>query len=85
MFKLPRKAPFSELRRRVTEQLGVPPDQQRFWKWAGRQNATYRPVAPLVLESEDQPISVGAGAGVLLHCFDACWCFDRLGSLLRGR
>lgn len=42
-FKLARKAPFSELRKRVAEEMGVPPERQRFWKWAGRQNATYRP------------------------------------------
>jgi hypothetical protein len=62
-FKLPRKAPFSEVRRRVAEELRVPPEQQRFWRWAARQNSTYRPAAPLVLESEDQAISVGVCLG----------------------
>jgi len=53
-----RKAPFSELRRLVAEEMGVPPEKQRFWRWAQRQNGTYRPAHVLKLESEDQPISV---------------------------
>lgn len=53
-----RKAPFSELRQLVAKEMGVPAELQRFWKWAKRQNGTYRPALPLVVESEDQPISV---------------------------
>ncbi|KAL4423841.1 hypothetical protein ABPG75_001142 [Micractinium tetrahymenae] len=56
-FKMARKAPFSELRRLVAEEMGVPPEKQRFWRWAQRQNSTYRPAQVLKLESEDQPIS----------------------------
>ena len=59
-FKMARKAPFSELRRLVADQMGVPLERQRFWRWAQRQNATYRPAQVLVLDSEDQPISVSA-------------------------
>lgn len=56
-FKMSRKAPFSELRQLVAKEMGVPAELQRFWKWAKRQNGTYRPALPLVVESEDQPIS----------------------------
>lgn len=39
--------------------LQVPPEKQRFWKWAARQNNTYRPAQVLRLEpGEDPPISV---------------------------
>lgn len=63
-FKMARKAPFSELRRLVAEEMGVPLERQRFWKWAQRQNSTYRPAQVLRLDSEDQPISVsGSGTG----------------------
>ena len=55
---MPKKAPFSELRRLVAEQMGVPLAAQRFWKWLPRQNQTYRPAQVNKLESEDQPISV---------------------------
>lgn len=86
-FKMARKAPFSELRRLVSERLGVPPEKQRYWKWSARQNETYRPAQPLVLESEDQPISVSAcggssrSAGLLGRCSvldarSASWCLD---------
>jgi hypothetical protein len=57
-FKMARKAPFSELQRLVAEEMGVPLPAQRYWKWAARQNSTYRPAQVLKLESEDQPISV---------------------------
>ncbi|KAI7840976.1 hypothetical protein COHA_005205 [Chlorella ohadii] len=57
-FKMSRKAPFSELQKRVHDEMGVPPEKQRFWKWAGRQNSTYRPAQVLHLEpGEDPPIS----------------------------
>lgn len=59
-FKMARKAPFSELRRVVAEEMGVPADKQRFWRWSMRQNGTYRPSQVLRLESEDQPISVSS-------------------------
>ncbi len=61
-----RKAPFSELRQLVTKDMGVPAELQRFWKWAKRQNGTYRPALPLVVESEDQPILVRCAAGIVL-------------------
>lgn len=48
-FKMARKAPFSELRRLVADEMGVPLDRQRFWKWASRQNQTYRPAQVGVL------------------------------------
>jgi ubiquitin carboxyl-terminal hydrolase 7 len=62
-FKLLKKAPFSEVRRLVAEQLGVPPEQQRFWRWSQRQNGTYRPARPLELEREDAPVSVSRPGG----------------------
>ena len=56
-FKIAKKAPFSALQARVAERLGVPAERQRFWRWAPRQNGTYRPSAPLDIASPDAPIS----------------------------
>ena len=57
-FKLLKKAPFSELRRAVEAELGVPAAAQRFWRWHGRQNGTYRPSSPLLVENEEAPVQV---------------------------
>ncbi|PSC73213.1 ubiquitin carboxyl-terminal hydrolase 12 [Micractinium conductrix] len=56
-FKMSKKAPFSELQRLVAEEMGVPVEQQRFWKWSQRQNGTYRPASVLKPEGPDTPIS----------------------------
>ena len=61
-FKMPRKAPFGELRRRVAAELGVPLERQRFWRWAQRQNQTYRP-AGLLRDDDDTLLSVSCWGG----------------------
>ena len=38
---------FGDFRRMAAEELGVPLDRQRWWKWAKRQNGTLRPTSPL--------------------------------------
>ena len=38
---------FGDFRRMAAEELGVPMERQRWWKWAKRQNGTLRPTSPL--------------------------------------
>ena len=38
---------FADFRRMAAEELGVPLERQRWWKWAKRQNGTLRPTSPL--------------------------------------
>lgn len=46
---LPETAPFSEVRRRVAEQLqALPTTDLRFWRWAARSGNVYRPAVPVL-------------------------------------
>ncbi|KAK9819401.1 hypothetical protein WJX81_005916 [Elliptochloris bilobata] len=38
---------FRDFRQMAAEELGVPVERQRWWKWAKRQNGTLRPTSPL--------------------------------------
>ncbi|KAL4428003.1 hypothetical protein ABPG75_002092 [Micractinium tetrahymenae] len=49
VFTLPETAPFSEVRRRVAEQLqALPTTDLRFWRWAARSGDVYRPAVPVL-------------------------------------
>lgn len=41
----------------IAGEFGVPVEFQRFWKWAWRQNHTYRPMRPLTHEEELKPVT----------------------------
>jgi len=41
--RIPKKEPFTEVKRQVEAQLGVPESKQRYWMWSTRENQTYRP------------------------------------------
>jgi len=49
--KVARKAEFTEVQNEVLRHLGVSVEKQRYWKWHGRQNGTYRPDGLLPLDS----------------------------------
>lgn len=52
VFTLPETAPFSEVRRRVAEQLqALPTTDLRFWRWAARSGDVYRPAVPVLGET----------------------------------
>lgn len=55
-FKVKKKILFDDLRALVWEEFGVPVEQQRYWKWAKRQNETYRP-ASIIQPHQDLKIS----------------------------
>lgn len=57
--KMPKKAPFSEVLAAMAKKTGVPPEQQRYWKWVGRQNGTVRPNVVLELSNPEATIVVG--------------------------
>lgn len=40
----------------VATELGIPPEKQRYWLWAKRQNHTFRPNKPMLPEDEGQRI-----------------------------
>lgn len=56
-FRVPKATPFSEIQRRVAEEMGVPVASQRYWSWAKRQNVTFRPAKPLDAAEEALTVS----------------------------
>lgn len=58
-FKVPKKTLFEDIQKEVECRLGVPLDKQRYWRWAQRQNQTYRPsFPPLPPSASSQPLAV---------------------------
>uniref|UniRef100_A0A7S2Z4X2 ubiquitinyl hydrolase 1 n=1 Tax=Chloropicon laureae TaxID=464258 RepID=A0A7S2Z4X2_9CHLO len=55
--RVPKQAHFSEVKAQVENALGIPARQQRFWMWAARENATYRPSRLITPEEEDSRLN----------------------------
>ena len=51
--RIPKQAPFSEVKSQVEAQLQIPINQQRYWMWATRENTTYRPSKTVSPEEEE--------------------------------
>lgn len=44
---------FADFKKEAAEELGVPPEKQRYWLWAKRQNHTFRPNRPMLPKDEE--------------------------------
>mmetsp|Transcript_35695 Transcript_35695/g.79387 ORF Transcript_35695/g.79387 Transcript_35695/m.79387 type:complete len:1131 (+) Transcript_35695:131-3523(+) len=53
IFRVRKNTKFQDFKALVAERLGVPQEKQRWWTWARRQNATFRPSRPLTPQEED--------------------------------
>jgi len=53
-FRLLHNTPFSEVRDHMAKHTGYNPLDQRYWKWAGRQNRTFRPCSELPPDDDEQ-------------------------------
>lgn len=51
-YRVQKQLKFLDFKRMIAEEVGVAPENQRYWTWARRQNATYRPVKALREEEE---------------------------------
>jgi len=51
-----KKAPVAEAKAALADALGAPPDRQRWWLWARRQNGTYRPTRALGAADDAVPM-----------------------------
>ena len=56
VFRVKKNIKFSEFKKRVEAEMGVPVAAQRHWLWSLRQNVTFRPSRPLTPEEEDHPL-----------------------------
>ncbi|KAE9447957.1 hypothetical protein C3L33_20146, partial [Rhododendron williamsianum] len=56
-FRIKRQMPFNLFKGEVAKEFGIPVQFQRFWRWAKRQNNTYRPYRHLTPEEEARPVS----------------------------
>lgn len=54
----------------MAQRLAAAPSRLRFWRWAHRQNGTYRPLAPVDMQISEQTVEVRATIGTVV----ACWC-----------
>lgn len=45
--RVKKQATLADAKAAVADAVGAPPERQRWWTWARRQNATYRPARPL--------------------------------------
>eukprot|EP00192_Tetraselmis_astigmatica_P000385 CAMPEP_0117664232 /NCGR_PEP_ID=MMETSP0804-20121206/9096_1 /TAXON_ID=1074897 /ORGANISM="Tetraselmis astigmatica, Strain CCMP880" /LENGTH=1147 /DNA_ID=CAMNT_0005471423 /DNA_START=186 /DNA_END=3631 /DNA_ORIENTATION=+ len=50
--RVAKQSSFSDFKKQVQEEMGVPMDKQRYWLWARRQNHTFRPNRPLTLADD---------------------------------
>ncbi len=50
--KVAKKTPWGEVKTMIQAHLGVPRDQQQYWRWTERQNKTVRPSQPVVYEDD---------------------------------
>jgi len=54
--RVSKTATFTDFKQQVATELGIPPEKQRYWLWAKRQNHTFRPNKPMLPEDEGQRI-----------------------------
>ncbi|KAF5744940.1 hypothetical protein HS088_TW07G00521 [Tripterygium wilfordii] len=55
-FRVQKQTPFNLFKEEVAKEFGIPVQFQRFWRWAKRQNHTYRPNRPLTHIEEMQSV-----------------------------
>lgn len=52
-YRIKKQTKFSDFKKTVADDLGIPVEKQRYWTWARRQNHTYRPARPLRADEEE--------------------------------
>lgn len=55
-FRVSKQTPFADFKKQVAAELGVPPERQRYWAWAKRQNQTFRPNNVFTHDDEAMPV-----------------------------